>query len=246
MNDIKYIPISAGLSCTTRFILDELLKATKSENKTTDYPFMPFDWCVTGDIGDIFKAIKKNFENYYELTYVGNAQKNDVDYNIIRDLNQKGGFCQAVYKLHNKYPSIIEYHYDLDDKMTQEKIQRRIKRFMDVIIDTIPILFIRIINTEDKKKYSFFYNSYEDELAKCKKFINNINSLNSKNTGKFKILLIYIQHFQKKNVKNEFINEKTIEAHNIYTNKYIDGYRNLNVLKYVLPIIKKYNFYSDI
>ena len=230
----KYIPISIGFNCMTRYNIDILCNISEK--------YYPFDWCVTGDVKDIFELIKNDFENYYDLIDVKKkGDLNNPDYEKIKKINNiiSGGYTNGVFALHKYYPSIIEYHYDLTIKEDKEKIDRRIERFKNIILDKSPILFIRIIVKKHNFDYNFFIKPFKKDVKYYNECIDNVRQ--SKKIDNFKILYIYVKYSKIKR-KYLHINNDYLDAYKIYVPYDIRHYNDKKLQHHIKFIFNKYKF----
>jgi hypothetical protein len=238
-----YIPISIGINCTTKSNIQKVLPINNQ------IPYFPFDWCITGDLLDIARAINNKFKGYLSYIYV-NDSNNKMDVTKIKkiilekkyitkkEVDRKFGgrpkWTASVKQLHKNYPSIIELHYDLASDYAINKIQNRIDRMNKVIIGKKPILFIRTLIYHQMTLIPFFKYLYNEGLQNCHEFVNTLKF--DKNRD-FKILYIHITLAKDKDfVKHETFSN--IDAYEIQSTKPIKYNKVWEC--FIIPYIKKY------
>jgi hypothetical protein len=239
----SYIPISIGNNCNARFAMQEALPITHK------IPFFPFDWCITGDLLDVARAINSKFKGYLSYIYVNNLN-NSLDtekikkillekkYITKKDADKKfggtPGWKTYIPQIHKNYPSILELHYDFKSNDVVNKIQNRINRMNKVIAGKKPILFIRIILPKQMTLFPFFNYTYDEGLQNCHTFVDTLK-LDKKRD--FKVLFIHVTLAKDKDiVKHETFGN--IDAHEIQSTKpkkYDKAWED-----FIIPYIKKY------
>jgi hypothetical protein len=237
-----YIPISIGINCDTRFTMQEAL------DKDHKIPYFPFDWCITGDLLDVARAINTKFKGYLSYIYV-NTPNNKMDickikkillekkYITKKEAERKFGGAKLpdwktfIQQIHKNYPSIIELHYDLANRDVLTKIQNRISRMNKVIDGKKPILFIRIIQPIQISHLPFFKYKYDEGLKNCHEFVASIKKI------EFKLLYIHLSTSSNITMtRNETFGN--IDAYEIKTPRL----KNDSTLweDFIIPYIKKY------
>ena len=243
---MKYHYVSIGMNCISRRSYDIFY------NKNSSQPYYVFDWSYIGDIKDCAKVINNNFENYFDIIKVKNS-KNKLDiekikilngygYNLKIKLNRENNntYKQNIYDSHKYYPSIIEYHYDLNIKEDKDKILRRIDRLEYLIKNKKPILFVRIIiHPIVVSEYYFFNISYINGLKNCYEFLETLNSIEN-------IKVLFIHYFSNPKIKKDIINSTTscyLDSYEIISNYNTKYYADKHILnKFIKPILDKYDF----
>lgn len=241
---MKYHYVSIGMNCISRKSFDIFY------NKKYSQPYYVFDWSVAGDMKDCAKAINNNFKNYFDIIRVKNS-KNEIDLEKIKILTGNNSkiklqrennyvWREQVHDSHKYYPSIIEYHYDLNIKEDKEKILRRIDRFEYLIKNKKPILFVRIIiHPYIELTYYFFKISYIDGLKNCYEFLETLNSIEN-------IKVLFIHYFYNPKVKKDIINTTSslyIDSYEIISNYNTKHWADRYIMfKFIKPILDKYDF----
>lgn len=243
----SYIPISIGINCTARSSIHESLP------EEHNIPYFPFDWCITGDLLDIARAINTKFKGYLSYIYV-NKSNNTLDYDKIKKIlleknyitkneasrkygGRPGGrphWKSQIKQIYKNYPSIIELHYDFSYNSDKAKIQNRINRMNKVIGGKSPLLFIRVILLYPLWELSFFKYTYNEGLQNCHEFVD---ALQLDKKREFKVLFIHLTMEKDK----DMYRHKTfgnIDAHEIHSTKTIK-YNNTGKI-FIIPYIKKY------
>jgi hypothetical protein len=244
----SYIPISIGNNCNARFAMQEALPITHK------IPFFPFDWCITGDLLDVARAINSKFKGYLSYIYVNNLN-NSLDtekikkillekkYITKKDADKKfggtPGWKTYIPQIHKNYPSILELHYDLASNVETNKIQNRIDRMNKIINGKKQVLFIRVILPNTMKLVPFFKHTYDEGLQNCHEFVDNLK-LDKK---RFKVLFIHVTLAKDKDMINHgtFGNIDAYEIHSTKSKKYNKAWED-----FIIPYIKKYKLATNL
>ncbi len=239
---MKYYYVSIGMNCVSRKSFDYFYNS--------EQPYLPFDWCLTGNLKDCARAINNNFKNYLEVVSVKKSDNNldlekikilvrDESRNKLQRQQNKNSYKQNVYQSHKYYPSIIEYHYDFNESDDKEKNLRRIERLEYLIKNKKPILFVRIIIYPIVKEYYFFNLTYIEGLKNCYEFLETLNSIEN-------IKVLFIHYFYNPNIKKDIINNTFtyyLDSYEIISNHLPTHYSDKFILnKFFKPILQKYNF----
>lgn len=239
---MKYYYVSLGINCTSRRLFDYLY------NKEYSQPFTVFDWGVSGDLKDCAHAINNNFKNYFDIISVKKSD-NNLDFEKIKILigdesrqklqRQDHAYKQATYQSHKYYPSIIEFHYDMLDKIDREKMERRIERLEYLIKNKKPILFVRVIIYPYVIDYNFFNITYVQGLKNCYEFLSTLNSIEN-----VKVLFIHYSYNPK--IKKNIISSTSsyyLDSYQIISNYKPIGYSDKKLFnEFLKSILDKYEF----
>jgi hypothetical protein len=220
-----------------------------SMTKNHKIPYFPFDWCITGDLIDVARAINNKFKGYLSYIYVTNSDnKINIDkikkillekkYITKKEADRKfGGTINkktSTVQVHKNYPSIIERHYDLSSNDATAKIQNRIDRMNKVIADKKPVLFIRVIIYNTMAHVPFFKLTYDEGLQNCHEFTDTLKLVKKKD---YKLLFIHVTLAKDKDTINHktFENIDAYEIHSTKSKEYKNTWED-----FIMPYIRKY------
>ena len=189
-------------------------------NKTRQFS-LPFDWNYTSDFA-LIEYFENDFNNFFKLENLSKARySGNPSCEYIKNENNKKIY-KIIYVHDGKYDNLIKS--DSYYKMQYEKYKRRINRLLKLLNSKKNLLFIRLINKDDKIE-----NLIKLENIIKKKYTNlNFKILLLSQNKNFKV--------QNKNIIIKYFNCRGKLKKQYYISKVISEFETL---KYT-PIKKKY------
>jgi hypothetical protein len=250
---VKFIPISIGLNCSNRQLIDAVWPDAK-------IPYFPWDWSITFKMEYCAYAINNMFKGYYSYVYINNKHKKldeqKIQKLITEDQTQRqtkrnvvggSGVINNVpnksnmNQIHRNYPGIMEVHYHLDNAEDREIISRRVDRILHAVHSPVPILFIRLVM---QGKYTTGYPeifhslTFEKGLDDCKTFLKTLKIPDKKIV---KIVYIHMTYGHKK-INHTTVSSKRIDAHKFtFVKKQSDIWE-----RYLMPVLHKYQIHKTL